>query len=345
MFDIVGGIEAERKALAEGIDEEIQRIINDSLLDLSVEIPEPQVLVSRDGLPVCTRGNISMVVGLPGSRKSFLCTGIAGAFLGGDCIGLNGEASDGKILWLDTEQAAGDVAQIGKRLNRIAGKDIRINQPNVKIQILREYQPDKRKKVLEACVKMYQPDFVVIDGISDLISDPNDATQSSMIVNDIMRLSKEYDLHILVVVHSNIGSEKARGHLGSEMQRKAETVITVKADGYVSKCVFAKTRRMRPTDFSFIVQDGLPVYSDGNGIEPKPKSNSAGAENDERIKAIVEGGANTYSRIKDILVRQHRVHPKTAEGQIKKAVERGIIFKHGDYYSTNEEKEETDLPF
>lgn len=343
ILDIVGCIEAERKALAEGIDEEIQRIINDSLLDLSVEIPEPQVLVSRDGLPVCTRGNISMVVGLPGARKSFLCTGIAGAFLSSFCIGLRGEIGGGKLLWLDTEQADGHVARIGRRLNRIVGNEENINDSRIKIHRLREYTPDKRRKVMESCGKMYRPDFIVVDGVADLISDANDVSQSTSIVNDLMRISKEYDCHILVVVHANVGSEKARGHLGSEVLRKAETVITVKADGETSKCIFAKTRDKRPSDFCFTITDGLPESVECE--EEKPKPTPKGAANDERIRLIIMKGNKTYSSIKDALLREYRLHPSTAEHQIRKALERGSIFKFGDRYTVNKEDKEDELPF
>ena len=63
------------------IPSDIMDAIQCSRLDLSQNIPDPQMLVSKGNLPVCTRGNFSFVIGLPGARKSFLCSGIAGAFL------------------------------------------------------------------------------------------------------------------------------------------------------------------------------------------------------------------------------------------------------------------------
>ena len=62
------------------ISPDILNAIKSSRLDLSLNIPDPQMLVSKGDLPVCTRGNFSFVIGLPGARKSFLCSGIAGAF-------------------------------------------------------------------------------------------------------------------------------------------------------------------------------------------------------------------------------------------------------------------------
>ena len=44
------------------------------------------------------------------------------------------------------------------------------------------------------------------------------------------------------VIHANVGSEKARGHLGSEALRKCETAIFAEAKGDVTLCKWAKTR-------------------------------------------------------------------------------------------------------
>lgn len=341
-IDVVKGIAEERKELDSDVDNELKKLIDSTILDLSIDIPEPQVLVSREGRPVLTRGNISMVVGLPGARKSFLCTGIAGAFLSNDtCIGLNGEIADGNLLWIDTEQADGHVARIGRRLNRIMRHDEKNNTPNIKIHRGRELTPQDRAKLLNATIALYNPDLVVIDGVADLISDPNDAAQSSAIVNELMKLSKEHDCHILVVVHANIGSEKARGHLGSEVQRKAETVIVVKANGEYSQCTFAKTRDIRPSDFSFTIVDGLPKSAECDATKPTSK----GAINDERIKSIVDKGNNTYSSIKKALVNEYGVNEKTAERHIKMAVERKSIYQVCDTYTTNKEENCNDLPF
>ena len=53
------------------IPSDIMDAIQCSRLDLSQNIPDPQMLVSKGNLPVCTRGNFSFVIGLPGARKSF----------------------------------------------------------------------------------------------------------------------------------------------------------------------------------------------------------------------------------------------------------------------------------
>ncbi|MBR4029001.1 MAG: hypothetical protein IKJ08_05405, partial [Alistipes sp.] len=58
--------------------------------------------------------------------------------------------------------------------------------------------------------------------------------ESDALVCALMSLSTKTNTHILCVLHTNPGSDKARGHLGSSLQRKAETVIYVHRNGECS---------------------------------------------------------------------------------------------------------------
>lgn len=69
---------------AEEIPLEIFEIIRDSTLDLTKENPDPIPLLFCGGQVYATRGNFSVIVGLPGSRKSFFATMMVGVYLGGE---------------------------------------------------------------------------------------------------------------------------------------------------------------------------------------------------------------------------------------------------------------------
>lgn len=332
------------KKLELDIPLDIMNAIEGSRLDLSLNIPDPQMLVSKGDLPVCTRGNFSFVIGQPGSRKSFLCSGISGAFMSeSGCMGLDNPNGAGKLLWIDTEQAVGHVAKIGRRLHRIAGLSTNVNSENIIIHMLREYQPPMRHKIFKACMDLYHPDFVVLDGVSDLIVDPNSSEQSTAIINDLMAFTKEYDCHILTVIHANIGSEKARGHLGSEALRKCETAIFAEAKGDVTLCKWAKTRDMRPVDFAFMVLEGLPVEAEYIPVEAKA----------DKLQQILSNimpqypATITYSDLRQKLMLQLGVKASASEKNIKKAVDNGYIIKNqvGCYHLPKIEKANDTLPF
>jgi len=258
-------------------------------------------------------------------------------------MGFDNPNGTGKLLWIDTEQAAGHVAKIGRRLHRIVGLPVDMNSENIIIHMLREFQPEVRLDVFKACIKLYKPDFVVLDGVADLISDPNNSEQSTAIITDLMAITKEYNCHILTVIHTNIGSEKARGHLGSEALRKCETAIFVEAKGDITLCKWVKTRDMRPTDFAFTVKEGLPVETEY--ISTEAKTNKL---QQTLINVMPQCPATiTYSELREKLMKQLGVKERSAEKNITKAVENGYIIKNqvGCYHLPRIENTNETLPF
>ena len=75
---------------------------------------------------------------------------------------------------------------------------------------------------------------MVIDGIADFIKDVNDAEQSTAIVKYFEELAIKYSTPIIVIVHTNPGTDKERGHLGSQCQRKCESLLMIKTEGNIS---------------------------------------------------------------------------------------------------------------
>ncbi|MDR2919100.1 MAG: AAA family ATPase [Tannerella sp.] len=299
--------------------------VNSYRLDLAKSNPDPAPMITLSGLPVCTRGNFSVVIGLPGSRKSFLCTGIAGNLLNENgYLGMEAPNGTGKILWIDTEQAAGHVARIGKRLHRIAGLPVEVNNDNIVILMLRELSPSERRKIAEFAIDYFKPDFIILDGLSDLITDPNNPDQSTEVISYLLNVTKKLDCHILTVIHANIGSDKARGHLGSEALRKCETAISITADGDNSLCKFAKTRDIRPDDFAFAVFDGLPICTEVEKRTPKK----------ERLEQLMNEvmpllpGVISYTVLAEKIMESENVKIAYAKRQISDAVNLGIIEKN-----------------
>ena len=307
-------------------DEDLDRLLDAAEVDLSIEIPDPEMLVSVGNLPICTRNNFSVIIGQQGARKSFLCTGIAGAFVsknGEGCIGLDCPNGNGKLLWIDTEQADGHVARIKRRLHRIAGLPINMNDNNIYVKCLREYKPDVRRRATFRAIERFKPDFVVIDGVADLITDTNDNKQSSDVITQIMATTKKNNCHVLTVIHANPGSEKARGHLASECLRKSETAILAEAKGEVTLCKFLKTRDIRPSDFAFMVHDGLPIATDS--LPPSDKSDKLSLTIKEIMPEWPE--QKKYAELSKALQVKLGVKERAAEDNIKRAVERGYVKK------------------
>lgn len=105
--------------------------------------------------------------------------------------------------------------------------------------------------------------MVIIDGVADLCGDVNNIEQSNLLVASLMRISTQYNCHIINVIHQNFGSAKlGTGHLGSALEKKAETVIALEANTVNKDWVTVKCGRSRGycfETFSFEVNNfGLP---------------------------------------------------------------------------------------
>jgi len=114
--------------------------------------------------------------------------------------------------------------------------------------------------------KVQDAGLVVIDGIADLVSDVNNLDESSMVIQKLMKWTEELNCHIVTVIHSNYGTEKPTGHLGSYLEKKAETQIQLELNTVNDEMVTVKCRRSRgfPFDsFSFkINKQGQPTIVD-----------------------------------------------------------------------------------
>ncbi len=69
--------------------------------------------------------------------------------------------------------------------------------------------------------------FCVLDVLTDCVSDFNDAKDSLTLCDFLNNLCENENATILGVIHENPGSEKARGHLGTEFANKASTFFQI----------------------------------------------------------------------------------------------------------------------
>ena len=129
--------------------------------------------------------------------------------------------------------------------------------------MLREYSPKQRRQIINhALASDPGIGFVVIDGIRDLLYDINSPSESVDLINDLMRWSSMHDLHIHTVLHLNKGDDNTRGHIGTELNNKAETILQItksQFDGNISEVKAMHIREKEFEPFAFrINNDALP---------------------------------------------------------------------------------------
>jgi len=224
-------------------------------------------------IPIGTFGNFSFVQAPPKTKKTFFISLLASVFLSGNNnFGgkIKGYRNNKCLLHFDTEQGSWHAQRVFKRVQDMAGvKDLGCYQTYA----LRTISYKQRLEFIEYCLEENKDKngLVVIDGIADCVSDVNNLEESNLCVQKIMQLSARYNCHIITVIHSNFGSDKPTGHLGSFLEKKTETQIQLEANTVNKEWVTVKCKRSRGyafETFSFSVNDfGLP-YVVGSIYDP-----------------------------------------------------------------------------
>lgn len=255
-------------------------MLESARITIDKDIKPPPPVIQIDNLSVYpvtifTEGNISVIKGKAKARKSFALAMITAASLS-DNVVLKKFISrtNGVIVYFDTEQSSFYVQQAYHRIAQLTNGN-RIND-RFFCYGLRKYNPAERLELIEWIFNnMPNLGMVIIDGIRDLIKDINSPDESTMISSKLLKWSEESKAHIVTVLHENPSDGKLRGHIGTELMNKAETVIRIEKiekDTTISKI---SCDMMRGLDFDpiyFTINENIPevlhdYYEEGNGFE------------------------------------------------------------------------------
>ena len=216
--------------------------------------------------PIGTYGNFSFLQAPPKSKKTFFVSLLSAIYLadkldqfGGD---LRANRQDRHIIHFDTEQGNFHAANVFKRPIDMTG----IKTDKYHTLALRQLSFKERVDFIEYYLydKLEGKNIglVIIDGIADLCSDVNNIEESNAVVQKLMKWTKELNCHIITVIHSNFGTDKPTGHLGSFLEKKAETQIQLELNTVNKHLVTVSCKRSRNApfeNFSFKVNNfGLP---------------------------------------------------------------------------------------
>ena len=243
------------------------RDLDAARIDLEEELtPPPLAITSGDQderFTIGTIGNVSLVIGKAKSKKTFFVSVALAAAAGtDDVLGMfRGHLPDDKrtVLFFDTEQARYHVHKVAKRICRMMGVSL---PENFKAYCLRKYSPNERINLIKSAIE--QEDnlgFVVIDGVRDLVTSINDEEQSTTITSLFLKLTEERQFHLMTVLHQNKSDNNARGHIGTELINKCETVLSVtqQSDKNVSVVETEYSRDQGAEPFAFEIDDhGIP---------------------------------------------------------------------------------------
>ena len=237
-----------------------------SRLSLSKIYEKAPEILKVQGSVIGTLGNFSASIGKAKSKKTFNVSAIVAAALkNGTVLRYVAELPEEKrkILYVDTEQSHYHCLKVMKRILRLAGLPDDRDNEHLEFLALRKYTPEQRIRIVEQAI-YNTPDIglVIIDGIRDMVYDINSPGESTRIISKLMQWTDDRQIHIHTILHQNKGDENARGHIGTELNNKAETVLLVekdKSNGDISNVSAMHIRAMDFEPFAFrINNNALP---------------------------------------------------------------------------------------
>jgi hypothetical protein len=242
------------------------------------EVPMPEIVLSfcdvngQNKRMVMTRENISCVTAQAKVGKTFLVKLIVSSVLKKGVF-QNRLLSElpinrDKILYIDTEQSKFHV-KLG--LSQI--KEMLTEEHEHELNRMDVYQFDavstlQRLEYVKWLIYNTKPDFVVLDGISDLALDTNNLKEADELVTNLRIWATDNNCHICNVIHQNPNDvqTKMKGHLGTKLQDKSEIVIGVSVDkdndtNRIVQSLASRNRKPEPFEFT-INENGVPNIND-----------------------------------------------------------------------------------
>ena len=257
-----------------------ERMCNEAQLDIDREVPPPPVAIYIGDSPACTFGNFSASIGKPKGKKTFNVSAMtAAAMTNSTILNYRGNMPPNQngILYFDTEQSTYHAFRVFKRIATLTRKSNQEINERIKYFALRKYSVEDRIGMIDHKIRNTPAvGLVIIDGIRDLMLDINSPREATLIVNYLMNWTEEFKLHLHTVIHQNKGDENARGHIGTEINNKSETVLRVekdKNDDAISTVEAVYIRDISFPPFAFRINDeALPELI----RHPKPKATRRG---------------------------------------------------------------------
>lgn len=243
---------AEKEPIIEP-KKEVIKLINNNALDKwgssrmtnESHYPVPEPMISINGQSIATAGNIAVISGIQKSAKTSISMIFLACFvrefiepIDGVPTQITGQPAKGKAnLHFDSEQAKHRyLSNIKAMLRRLGKTEI---PKNLYAYSLRGQSIEESLQMIVDTFELANKDCggihsCFIDGIADLVNSVNDELESNKIIKFFEDLATKYNCLIVAVIHRNPNDSKVRGHLGSQLLRKAEAILCVKKEGDLS---------------------------------------------------------------------------------------------------------------
>ena len=332
-------------------DEELESYLSKGEIKATDKVTIPPKILFVGDCTIATFGNFSASTGKAKSKKTFNISAMVAAAVTNTTV-LNYRAclpeGKRKILYFDTEQSKYHCHNVLERIYKLSGLSVKKDDPRLLFWGLREYTPKLRIALIDYALRKHQEvGLVIIDGLRDLMYDINNGKEATDVMTVLMAWTSVYDLHIHTVLHLNKNDNNPRGHIGTELENKAETVLIISKNLQNNSISEVRPMHMRDKEFStfaFHIDDNkLPVLDNGISVTVVKRREKSLVSLDNEVhqeilsKAFKKNSPTRYSDLVEMVSRAYEdAGYKRGTNGIKDLLKllsgKGIIVKQGDTY-------------
>jgi hypothetical protein len=191
-----------------------------------------KILFTIEGKNIGTTQSFVTFQGLPKAGKStFITSVVSSAFTTWDIFSckLSFPPTRKRLCYVDTESSDYDYYRVLERIRQQIITDFLPH--NFDSFLFREDSPNDIKLMVEAYLEENKDcSIIVLDGVLDLIQDYNNVEQSFYLVQWLKKITKKFDLLVLLVLHLGKKDQNSIGHIGSYLDRKSQSVLRIEKD-------------------------------------------------------------------------------------------------------------------
>ena len=337
-------------------DEELESYLSKGEIKATDKITIPPKILFVGDCTIATFGNFSASTGKAKSKKTFnISAMVAAAVTNSTVLNYRACLPEGKrnILYFDTEQSKFHCHSVLERIYKLSGLSLKEDDPRLMFWGLREYTPKLRIAVIDYALRKYdEVGLVIIDGLRDLMYDINNGKEATDVMTVLMAWTSVYELHTHTVLHLNKNDNNPRGHIGTELENKAETVLIISKNTMNNSVSEVKPMHMRDkefTTFAFHIDDNkLPVLDSSMSVTVvKPREKSLVSLDNEVHQEILgkvfeENTPTKYNELVDVVAQAYEAAGykrgmNGIKGLLKLLTSKGIIVKKENGYAYKSE--------
>ena len=337
-------------------DEELESYLSKGEIKATDKITIPPKILFVGDCTIATFGNFSASTGKAKSKKTFnISAMVAAAVTNSTVLNYRACLPEGKrnILYFDTEQSKFHCHSVLERIYKLSGLSLKEDDPRLMFWGLREYTPKLRIAVIDYALRKYdEVGLVIIDGLRDLMYDINNGKEATDVMTVLMAWTSVYELHIHTVLHLNKNDNNPRGHIGTELENKAETVLIISKNTMNNSVSEVKPMHMRDKEFTtfafHIDENKLPVLDSSMSVTVvKPREKSLVSLDNEVHQEVLgklfeENTPTKYNDLVNVVAQAYEAAGykrglNGIKGLIKLLTSKGIIVKEENGYAYKSE--------